>query len=163
MHDVGYVHRNVKPANIMWLPRDESWTLIDFGCTARAGAGAPLRFSLAYAAPEVVHASLARPPVTQMTVLPAVDAWSLGVVAYEVLTGNRVFMTQRHRRERVIEMLRGERPLPWETEGGAAADPRLGALHGPVLKLLSREPGQRSTVREFAEECERIATRQPGS
>ena len=52
----GYVHRDLKPGNVMWLPRENRWTVIDFGCAARTGEPASLGFSLAYAAPEVISA-----------------------------------------------------------------------------------------------------------
>ena len=55
-HVLGYVHRDLKPGNVMWLPRENRWTVIDFGCAARTGETAKLAFSLAYAAPEVIAA-----------------------------------------------------------------------------------------------------------
>ena len=85
MHAAGYVHRDLKPANVMWLPRQNRWTLIDFGCVARVGEDAPVSFTLAFAAPEVAAACRAGRKSIQAT--PALDAWSLGVMALELLTG----------------------------------------------------------------------------
>ena len=89
MHDAGYVHRDIKPANVVWLPRQNRWTVIDFGCAARIGQDAPLSFTLAYAAPEVVRVVYIRQHCVEST--PALDAWSLGVMAFELLTGASAF------------------------------------------------------------------------
>jgi serine/threonine protein kinase len=89
MHEAGFVHRDLKPANVMWLPRENRWTVIDFGCAARIGAPAPLSFTLAYAAPEVLHAVEMGMKTIEST--PALDAWSLGVMAFELLTGSPAF------------------------------------------------------------------------
>ena len=37
LHGSGWVHRDLKPGNILRLPSQHSWTLMDFGCAARAG------------------------------------------------------------------------------------------------------------------------------
>jgi eukaryotic-like serine/threonine-protein kinase len=89
MHEAGFVHRDLKPANVMWLPRENRWTVIDFGCAARIGSAAPLSFTLAYAAPEVVRTL--EMGLKSIESSPALDAWSLGVLAFELLTGLPAF------------------------------------------------------------------------
>jgi hypothetical protein len=86
LHGLGLVHRDVKPANVL-LAADGRVLLADFGL-ARAGDAAPLTRTgmLAgtphYLAPEYVRLGASG---------PAVDAWALAVVLYEVATLARPF------------------------------------------------------------------------
>ena len=89
LHSQGWVHRDLKPGNIMFLPRTGSWMLIDFGLAARTGETARLGFTLAYAAPEVVLA--ADMGSKSVTADSAVDSWALGVMAFELLTGRPIY------------------------------------------------------------------------
>lgn len=84
VHRAGYVHRNVKPANVLWLPREARWALVDYGCAAHIGEAAPLAFTLAFAPPEAA-AALAEGHCA-LECAAAHDSWSLGVLALELLT-----------------------------------------------------------------------------
>ena len=100
LHAAGYVHRNLKPANIMWLPSQNRWTLIDFGCAARVGEEARTGFTLAYAAPEAVAARY-RPPTPPLRATEALDAWAVGVLAVELFTGRPALVQFQDGRENV--------------------------------------------------------------
>lgn len=89
LHAAGYVHRDLKPANVLWLPRQNRWTLIDFGSIARIGTSASLNFTFTYAAPEVITAFSAGK--LDIEASSALDAWSLGVMAFELFTGAPAF------------------------------------------------------------------------
>ncbi len=84
-HQQGIVHRDVKPANLM-IQSDGSAKVMDFGLarieSSTLTAAGEILGSASYMAPEVV---LGRPADA------ASDIFSLGVVAYEVVTGHRPF------------------------------------------------------------------------
>jgi serine/threonine protein kinase len=85
MHAAGYVHGNIKPSNILWLPRQAMWTTVDFAYACHAGSEGPaVVHTLGYAAPETVAAVQAKQSIQMDT---AIDAWAVGVIAFELLYG----------------------------------------------------------------------------
>eukprot|EP00892_Ulva_mutabilis_P005912 jgi/Ulvmu1/3693/UM017_0110.1 len=150
LHDFGYAHRDIKPGNILRRPKQHDWTLIDFGCTAQIGSTAGLSFSLKYAAPEVVHALEAGSKTVHVDA--AVDIWAFGVIAFELLNGERAFPTHNmsvaEAEYAAQEAIAGRAPLPWELVSPEAQQ-RLEKLRGmrrTVLRCLDRDPAKRPTA-----------------
>lgn len=86
LHHRGFVHCDVKPANLLLRSCGEV-VLADFGLARRVGAASPALEGTVfgtpcYAAPEQTHSAGA---------LPAADVYSLGIVFYEMLTGTPPF------------------------------------------------------------------------
>jgi serine/threonine-protein kinase len=88
VHQRGFVHYDVKPANVMLCP-DTTIRLIDFGLAHAVvtkrfafGGPAPAIASSDYVAPEQIKRKRGR---------KSVDIYSIGVVLYEMLTGRAPF------------------------------------------------------------------------
>src|SRR5205085_1929162 len=106
-HQVGVLHRDVKPGNLLVDGRGNLW-VTDFGL-ARLGTDAGLTLSgdvlgtLAYMSPE--QALGRRGLVDQRT-----DVYSLGVTLYELLTLEQPF--RGHDRQEVLEQIAFREPRP---------------------------------------------------
>jgi hypothetical protein len=129
IHDQGLVHRDLKPANVLIDSRGRP-RISDFGVAAmrRELAGAGIAGTLAYMAPEQIAGAEAS---------PASDLYSLGLVAYEMLTGRRAFPA-----DTVGELLRMqlERPPEVTPETAPGTPPELSQA---VLACLASNPTAR--------------------
>lgn len=131
-HAQGVVHRDVKPANLLYSPAKASLKVADFGCAhlsdaerSRSGviAGTPV-----YMAPE----QLAGAPVDGRC-----DLYALGVVLFELLTGHLPF--EASSMGELLNAMATAVPPPL-----VALRPDLPApLSGLVERLLSKRPESR--------------------
>jgi serine/threonine-protein kinase PpkA len=127
LHDGGYVHRDVKPANLLLRSCGEL-VLADFGLACPVGAtslapqgtviGTPC-----YAAPEQTQGAPAQ---------PAADVYSLGVVFYEMLCGMPPFTGPSAMELQCQHLMAAVPPLP----------PELARFQPLVDAMLEKEPLQ---------------------
>jgi tetratricopeptide (TPR) repeat protein len=130
-HRAGIIHRDVKPSNVL-IAGDGLVKLVDFGIAKVVGTdltreGATLG-TVAYMSPEQTRGE---------AVDGRTDVWSLGVVLYEMLAGERPFRGETD--HTVIFAIRHDEPAPI----GGFRDDLPDALAGAVERCLAKEPAGR--------------------
>lgn len=146
VHKQGIIHRDIKPANIM-ISNDKVAKIVDFGLAKLAGQARLTRTgttmgTVAYMSPEQTRGD----EVDQHT-----DIWSLGVLLYEMLTGQLPF--QGEHEQALIYSILNKEPEPV-----TALRTQLPAgLEQIISKVLSKDPQSRySDISEFLEDLQRV-------
>ena len=161
------IHRDIKPTNILVDAKGEPH-LLDFGIakllddedsmsaeTTQLTRMSGRALTLDYASPEQVNGQ---------TLGTASDVYALGVVLYELLTGNKPYAPKgRTRRDLELAIVEQEPTKPSDklmltgtSEAGKTARRIRGDLDTVVLKALKKDPRQRyATAQAFADDLKR--------
>jgi serine/threonine-protein kinase len=130
-HDAGVIHRDIKPGNLLLLP-DGTAQLMDFGLATQVGRERLTKTGIwvgtpAYAAPEQIHGH---------GMGPRADLYSLGVVAYQMLTGVQPFLGN------FAEVV--QRQLEYRPPPVAKVAPEVPlAFSDLVMQMLEKDPEDR--------------------
>ncbi|RIV37667.1 serine/threonine-protein kinase [Micromonospora radicis] len=140
-HQIGVVHRDVKPGNVMLT--ETGAKVLDFGIAALAGplpaaqagpAAEPIMGTPAYTAPERLRAEAPN---------PASDVYALGVLLYRTLTGDLPLPVQSW--EDALVAHANRRPVAPLRLSGLPAD-----AADLVLACLDPDPSRRPTAGQLA-------------
>ena len=136
-HDLGIVHRDVKPANLLVTP-DRRVKITDFGIARAADAVALTQTGQVIGTPQYLSPEQAEgKPSTG-----ASDIYSLGVVLYECLAGRRPFEGDSPIATALSHLRDEPPPLPSDVPPG---------LREIVATALAKDPADRfASVRDFA-------------
>jgi len=146
LHSVGWLHGDVKPENVVVSSNGHA-TLIDLGLARKLGSrecqgGEVLAGTLAYVSPESF--------LPAKTLRAESDLYSLGVLLYELLTGQPMF----EETDPTLLALKHLRETPADVrEAALDVPPRLAVL---VMRMLAKEPLRRPTAGEVVERLTRL-------
>lgn len=135
MHEKGWVHKDIKPENIL-ISKSSEVKIIDFGLAVPVAKGLGKLFGKAktiqgtrsYIAPETIK---------KLPLGPEADVYSLGITVFEILTGRTPFHGENPK-EVLLKHL-SERPHPPSSLNPNVA-PEMDAF---VLKMLAKKPEDR--------------------
>ena len=166
-HQRGVLHRDIKPSNIL-VCADGQPMLLDFNLSEQvnglqAQASAALGGTVSYMAPEHLRAMASRDPVLVRQVDRRSDVYSLGMVLFEMLVGQKPFDQSASYAPlpALIEAMAVERGSTMPSPRATRADVPWG-LESIVRKCLDPDPARRyQEASELAEDLQAYVEDRP--
>ena len=143
-HRHGVIHRDIKPENIML--HDGSALVADFGIAlAVSSAGGSSRMTETGMSLGTPHYMSPEQAMGERTITARSDVYALGVVIYEMLTGDPPFIGSTA--QAIIAKVMTEKPVSLQRQRERVPD----AVEDAVLTALEKVPADRfATAAEFA-------------
>lgn len=135
MHEKGWVHKDIKPENIL-ISKSSEVKVIDFGLAVPVAKGIGKLFGK----PKTVQGTrsyIAPETIKKLPLGPEADVYSLGITIFEILTGKTPFHGENPK-EVLLKHI-SERPVP-----PSSINPNVSPEFDEfVLKMLAKKPADR--------------------
>ncbi len=173
VHSAGYVHRDLKPHNIMWRREMDgriSVKLMDFGIVKVLKGLAPetvVKGGTLTQENNIVGTPTYLPPEQAWygySVDARADLYALGTVVYEMVTGRTTVEGSGDDVMRILTSLHPDKPFEESRFPSKFVEDMNPALEEWILKLLKRNPDERfQTALEAAQQFRNVVAFQEGT
>jgi serine/threonine-protein kinase len=150
-HTLGIIHRDLKPANLFVIRRPDgalSVKVLDFGISKMRGAGSSVPDVSITKTSAMMGSPLYMSPEQMQSakdVDPRADIWAMGIILYELLTGEAPFVA-----ESVPELVAKVLSVPPPSLRSKRSEAPEG-LDAVIIKCLEKDPANRfESVAELA-------------
>jgi serine/threonine protein kinase len=157
-HRAGVIHRDIKPANVFCVPGEACprVKILDFGIAkmAEGGQGVQTQQGSLVGTPYYLAPERVMGVGSQLT--PATDVYSVGVILYEMLTGNVPFVADSF----MGILARHVHSEPLDPRQAAPERAIPDSIASVCMRLLAKQPSERPSAAELEAELRGLLARE---